>query len=55
MAQVNAGGVKGALLSKAINAKIQHYRKTGEVKHAIYDALVFRKVGLQMVVRFTSK
>ena len=44
MAQVAAGGVKGALLSKAINAKIQHYRKTGEVKHAIYDALVFRKV-----------
>lgn len=44
MAQVHAGGVKGALLSRAINTKIENYRKTGEVTHAVYDALVFRKV-----------
>lgn len=44
MAQINAGGVKGSLLSRAINAKVDHYRKTGEVTHRVYDALVFRKV-----------
>lgn len=46
MAQVNGGGLKGALLSRAINTKIEHYRKTGLVTHAVYDALVFRKVRL---------
>jgi len=42
---MNAGGIKGALLTKAVNAKLANWRATGEVKHTLYDALVFRKVG----------
>jgi len=42
--QMNAGGLKGALLTRAINTKLDNWRKTGEVKHSLYDALVFRKV-----------
>jgi long-chain acyl-CoA synthetase len=41
---MNAGGLKGALLTKAVNAKLANWRATGEVKHTLYDALVFRKV-----------
>ena len=41
---MNAGGLKGALLTRAINTKLDNWRKTGEVKHSLYDALVFRKV-----------
>jgi hypothetical protein len=44
MAQTKAGGFKGNLLAKAINTKVENYRKTGEVTHTLYDALVFRKV-----------
>lgn len=44
MAQVAAGGLKGALLKKALDAKIAHYEKTGQTTHAFYDAVVFRKV-----------
>lgn len=39
-----AGGLKGALLQKALTAKIEHFKQTGEVTHRVYDALVFRKV-----------
>lgn len=42
--QMSAGGLKGALLTKAVNAKLENWRTKGEVKHAVYDALVFRKV-----------
>jgi long-chain acyl-CoA synthetase len=41
---MNAGGLKGALLTRAVNAKLEHWRNTGEVTHKVYDALVFRKV-----------
>ena len=44
MAQTKAGGFKANLLAKAINTKVENYRKTGEVTHTLYDALVFRKV-----------
>jgi long-chain acyl-CoA synthetase len=44
MAQIQAGGVKGALLQKALTTKIENFRRTGEVTHRLYDALVFRKV-----------
>ncbi|KAJ9108937.1 hypothetical protein QFC21_000259 [Naganishia friedmannii] len=44
MAQIQAGGVKGALLQKALTTKIEHFRRTGEVTHRLYDVLVFRKV-----------
>lgn len=44
LAQVAAGGLKGALLQKALTAKIEHFKQTGEVTHRVYDALVFRKV-----------
>lgn len=39
-----AGGLKGALLTRAVNAKLANWRQTGSVKHTLYDALVFRKV-----------
>ena len=43
-AQMNSPGLKGALLKRAVNTKIAKWRNTGEVKHTLYDALVFRKV-----------
>jgi hypothetical protein len=42
--QINAGGLKGALLNKAVNTKLANWRANGEVKHTLYDVLVFRKV-----------
>ena len=45
MLQMEAGGLKGALLTRAYNAKLQYWRETGEVNHRLWDALVFRKVG----------
>ncbi|OWZ69605.1 hypothetical protein AYX14_04995 [Cryptococcus neoformans] len=42
--QMNSGGLKGALLTKAVNTKLANWRETGEVTHPIYDALVFRKI-----------
>jgi hypothetical protein len=42
--QLAAGGLKGALLKKAVDAKLHNWRTTGEVTHKLYDALVFRKV-----------
>jgi len=47
MAQTKGGGFKANLLAKAINTKVENYRKTGEVTHTLYDALVFRKVSLR--------
>lgn len=43
--QLAAGGLKGALLKKAVDTKLHNWRTTGEVTHRLYDALVFRKVG----------
>lgn len=43
-AQMDSGGLKGALLTKAVNTKLTRWRETGEVTHPIYDALVFRKI-----------
>ncbi|WVQ85695.1 hypothetical protein IAT38_007861 [Cryptococcus sp. DSM 104549] len=42
--QMEGGGLKGALVSKAVNAKLENWRTTGSVHHMIYDALVFRKI-----------
>jgi hypothetical protein len=42
--QLAAGGLTGALLKKAVDAKLHNWRTTGEVTHKLYDALVFRKV-----------
>ncbi|KIY36549.1 long-chain acyl-CoA synthetase [Cryptococcus gattii E566] len=42
--QMDSGGLKGALLTKAVNTKLARWRETGEVTHPIYDALVFRKI-----------
>lgn len=41
---MDAGGLKGALLTRAVNVKLANWRQSGEVKHSLYDALVFRKV-----------
>jgi long-chain acyl-CoA synthetase len=46
--QLAAGGLKGALLKKAVDAKLHNWRTTGEVTHRVYDALVFRKVSLDI-------
>jgi long-chain acyl-CoA synthetase len=43
-AQMDAPGLKGALVRKAVETKLANWRATGTVKHALYDALVFRKV-----------
>ncbi len=37
-AQMAAGGLKGALVTRAVNTKLENWRKTGSVKHAVYDA-----------------
>ncbi|RXK42618.1 long-chain acyl-CoA synthetase [Tremella mesenterica] len=42
--QIEAGGLKGALLSKAVEAKLANWRQNAEVKHTLYDILVFRKI-----------
>ncbi|WRT65995.1 uncharacterized protein IL334_002946 [Kwoniella shivajii] len=42
--QMDAGGLKGALLKKAVDAKLHNWRTTGSVTHPLYDALVFRKI-----------
>ncbi|OCF43256.1 long-chain acyl-CoA synthetase [Kwoniella heveanensis CBS 569] len=42
--QMDAGGLKGALLRKAVEAKRANWRETGSVTHPVYDALVFRKI-----------
>jgi long-chain acyl-CoA synthetase len=41
---MKAGGLKGALLTRAVETKLANWRTKGEVKHTVYDALVFRKV-----------
>ena len=42
--QMDAPGLKGKLLTKAVHAKLENYYKTGSVTHALWDRLVFRKV-----------
>lgn len=42
--QIAAGGLKGALLQRAVDAKLHYWRENGQVTHAVYDALVFKKV-----------
>ncbi|CEH15053.1 Long-chain acyl-CoA synthetases (AMP-forming) [Ceraceosorus bombacis] len=43
-AQADGGGLKGKLLTAALNAKIARHDQTGDVTHAFYDRIVFRKV-----------
>ncbi|WVW80476.1 hypothetical protein I302_102458 [Kwoniella bestiolae CBS 10118] len=42
--QMQAGGLKGALLRRAVDAKLANWRETGSVTHPLWDALVFRKI-----------
>lgn len=44
MATSQAGGIKAALFNKAVETKLANFRKNGEVKHAFWDRIVFRKV-----------
>ncbi|KAF9052692.1 hypothetical protein BJ165DRAFT_1442019 [Panaeolus papilionaceus] len=37
-------GIKGTLFKKAVDTKLQRLRSTGEVTHAFWDRLVFRKI-----------
>ncbi|WFD19491.1 long-chain-fatty-acid--CoA ligase [Malassezia caprae] len=43
-AQMDAPGLKGKLLTKAVNAKLANYEATGTITHPFWDRLVFRKV-----------
>ena len=43
-AQAAAPGLKGALLRKALAAKIANHDRDGTLTHAIYDRLIFSKV-----------
>lgn len=40
----SAIGVKGALMRKALRAKMQAYKETGAITHAVWDRLVFNKI-----------
>ncbi|KAH8107025.1 acetyl-CoA synthetase-like protein [Cristinia sonorae] len=44
MAAGQAGGIKGALFNRALQAKLQRLRTTGDNKHALWDRLVFSKI-----------
>lgn len=44
MAGGNVPGIKGKLFQMAVTSKLEKYHKTGEVKHPLWDRLVFRKV-----------
>lgn len=43
-AQMDAPGLKGKLLTKAVNTKLANYEATGTITHPFWDRLVFRKV-----------
>ena len=45
MAAGTQPGLKGALFRKAVATKITNLRANGQFTHALYDRLVFRKVG----------
>ncbi|KAF9567606.1 acetyl-CoA synthetase-like protein [Agrocybe pediades] len=40
----NVPGLKGTLFNKALSAKLEKLRKTGDNTHAFWDRLVFRKI-----------
>ena len=44
MAAAALPGIKGALFRRAVEAKTQRLRTTGNNKHALWDRLVFNKV-----------
>ncbi|BEJ13229.1 hypothetical protein CspHIS471_0304030 [Cutaneotrichosporon sp. HIS471] len=42
--QMDAPGLKGALLRRAVATKLANSRTNGSIHHRVYDALVFRKI-----------
>ncbi|WFC97796.1 long-chain-fatty-acid--CoA ligase [Malassezia yamatoensis] len=42
--QLQAPGLKGFLLRRAVSTKLKNYEETGSITHPIWDRLVFRKV-----------
>ncbi|WFD01937.1 long-chain-fatty-acid--CoA ligase [Malassezia obtusa] len=56
--QLEAPGLKGFLLRRAVETKLKNYDETGAITHAFWDRLVFRKVramlGGRLEVMFTG-
>lgn len=52
MAAADAPGLKGALLRRAIQAKLERLESTGIDTHPLWDRLVFKKVGWSPLVVF---
>jgi long-chain acyl-CoA synthetase len=52
MAAANAPGLKGALLRRAIQVKLERLEATGVDTHPLWDRLVFKKVWQFSVVGF---
>lgn len=43
-ATIDQPGLRGAMCRRAVKDKIERYRRTGEVKHGIWDRLIFDKI-----------
>ena len=54
IAAADAPGLKGALFRRAVAAKLARLRTTGIQTHALWDALVFRKVAALLGGRLTK-
>lgn len=54
MAAADAPGLKGALLKRAIQAKLERLESTGIDTHPLWDRLVFKKVGRSPLLVFDA-
>jgi len=55
MAGGNVPGIKGKLFNMALSTKLERLHTVGEVKHALWDRLVFRKArGYLILILFVK-